>query len=415
MSKDLHRDSRLWVNRGFLSRSRQWLMALVVGLSVVGLTLLLARPPVSRAATTITVTSTADPGGTCPGATCTLRQAIATAASGDTINFNLPANSTIRLFSDELVINKNLTINGPGANLLTVQRSRFAGTPDFRIFNIQASINVTISGLTINNGKAPFGGGIFNQGTLTISNSTISGNTASSGPGGGIQNDCQFGCPAGVIATMTITNSTISGNTASSQGGGISSGSKSGTTITNSTISGNSAASGGGIWTNVTVTLTNSTISGNSANFGGGINNKSTSGLDTGGSTSARNTIIALNTAASGPDLTDKLTSQGYNLIGNSSGATITPANQTGDQIGVTATQLNLGPLQDNGGPTFTHALPSGDTALDKRNSSGSTTDQRGFARPVVAPGTSLPSGGDGSDIGAYEVQADQLPGCNTV
>src|SRR2546426_9239618 len=117
MSKDLHRDSRLWVNRGFLSRSRQWLMALVVGLSVVGLTLLLARPPVSRAATTITVTSTADPGGTCPGATCTLRQAIATAASGDTINFAAGI-TTINLTSGGLSINKNLTINGPGANLL---------------------------------------------------------------------------------------------------------------------------------------------------------------------------------------------------------------------------------------------------------------------------------------------------------
>ena len=68
-------------------RARAITLSLLLGLSLVGLSLLLARPPVSRAATTLTVTSTADAGGTCPGATCTLRQAIATAASGDTINF----------------------------------------------------------------------------------------------------------------------------------------------------------------------------------------------------------------------------------------------------------------------------------------------------------------------------------------
>ena len=392
-----------------VGRGRHWLTALVVGLSVVGLALLLARPPVSRAAT-LTVNSAADDGtGSCTASKCTLRDAIASAVSGDTITFSLPANSTIRLFSDELMINKNLTINGPGANLLTVQRSRFAGTPDFRIFNINSSINVTISGLTINNGKALFGGGILNRGTLTISNSTISGNTATGGPGGGIRNDCQSGCPAGVIATMTINNSTISGNTASSDGGGISSGFNSRTTITNSTISGNTASGtgsqGGGIWTNQLVTLTNSTISGNSAGHGGGISNFAT--------LNARNTIIALNTSLFGPDVDGGLTSQGFNLIGNSSGATITPANQTGDQIGVTAAQLNLGSLQDNGGPTFTHALLSGSTAIDTGHSSGSNTDQRGFARPVVIPNT-MPIG-DGSDIGAFEVQADQLPGCNTV
>ena len=79
---------------------------------------------VSADAATITVTSTADAGGSCPGASCTLRQAIATAASGDTINFSLPANSAITLTSAELLINKNLTISGPGANLLSVQRRR---------------------------------------------------------------------------------------------------------------------------------------------------------------------------------------------------------------------------------------------------------------------------------------------------
>src|ERR1700682_1670737 len=89
-------------------------------------------------AATITVNSTADAGGTCPGATCTLRQAIATAASGDTINFGAGI-TTITLTSDELLINKNLTIIGSGANLLSVQRSAASGTPNFRIFNIASS------------------------------------------------------------------------------------------------------------------------------------------------------------------------------------------------------------------------------------------------------------------------------------
>src|SRR5437762_13958179 len=101
-------------------------------------------------AATLTVNSAADAGGTCPGASCTLRQAIATAASGDTINFAAGL-TTITLTSAELLINKNLTITGPGANLLSVQRSAASGTLLFRIFNI-ATGNVTISGLNIANG-----------------------------------------------------------------------------------------------------------------------------------------------------------------------------------------------------------------------------------------------------------------------
>ena len=113
-------------------------------------TLLLAA---SADAATLTVTSTADAGGTCPGASCTLRQAIATAASGDTINFAAGI-TTIDLTSGELLINKNLTISGPGANVLSVRRSAVAGTADFRIFDIGSGSNVTISGLTIANGRA---------------------------------------------------------------------------------------------------------------------------------------------------------------------------------------------------------------------------------------------------------------------
>ena len=179
--------------------------------------LMLARPPVAKAATTITVTSAADAGGTCPGANCTLRQAIVTAISGDTINF-AQGITTINLTTAELLITKNLTINGPGANLLTVQRSIVGpGIPNFRIFHIAIAenlINVTLSGLTISNGIAPAnesGGGILSEtNTVTIANSTISGNTASSGGGIYLQHS---------DGSANIINSTISGNKANNGGG----------------------------------------------------------------------------------------------------------------------------------------------------------------------------------------------------
>jgi CSLREA domain-containing protein len=322
------------------------------------------------------------------GSAGSLRAVIASACGGSTITFAANVRGTIALTSAELLINKNLTISGPGANLLSVQRSAAGGTPAFRIFNIAANFNVAISGLTITNGSAPgnFGGGISNNGsTVAITNCAVSGNAAASG--GGIYNNG---------ATLTITNSTISGN--SGNGGGIFN--DAGTvTITSSTISGNSAQFfGGGIYNFSSMRITNSTIAGNTAGSsgGGGIYN------DSNGTVTVRNTLIALNTSASGPDVKGALISQGYNLIGNSSGATISPTPYP-DQIGVTAAQLNLGPLQDNGGPTKTHALLSGSTAIDKGDSGGTSTDQRGFARPV---GIANVSGGDGSDIGAFEVQA---------
>src|SRR5205814_730417 len=124
----------------------------------------------------------------CPGANCTLRQAILTAASGDTINFALPAKSTITLTTDELHIDRNVNIVGPGANLLTIRRSAEAGTPQFRIFELHSSdmvgLTVNFYGVTIANGDAPGfgeGGGVYsNGGTVSITNCAISGNTTNS-------------------------------------------------------------------------------------------------------------------------------------------------------------------------------------------------------------------------------------------
>src|SRR5438105_7471936 len=216
--------------------SRITALSLLLGLSLVGLSLTLARPAVVTAAA-VPVTNTDDSG---PGS---LRAGISSAQSGDQIVFSLPANSTIMLTSGELLINTNLTIDGASTSGLTVQRSTAIGTPDFRIFNIASgNFNVTISGLTISNGKAAgdIGGGILNQstGTLNVTNSTISNNSATDGSGAGIFNSS---------GTLTITNSTLSGNSApGGLGGGIFNSSSIGTlTITNSTISGNSAHTDG--------------------------------------------------------------------------------------------------------------------------------------------------------------------------
>src|SRR5207237_3004283 len=157
----------------------------------------------------------------------------------------------------------------------------------------------------------------------------------------------------------------------------------------------------------------NSTISGNRPNGGvGGIDNQ-------GGSTSAvnvKNSIIAGNgnigsqAVGFSSDLNGTFISQGYNLIGTS-GARDTgfTNNVNNDQVGSSATPLDpkLGPLQNNGGSTFTHALLPGSPAIDQGSAAtGGKADQRGLPRPDDDPFIPNASGGDGSDIGAFEVQA---------
>jgi hypothetical protein len=324
-----------------------------------------------------------------------LRQAIFDASSGDTINFALPQGVTaIALTSGELLINKNLTIDGPGADKLTVRVSFLGGgcnTQLFRTFHIApATVAATIFGVTVS-GPTIFctglkAGGIVNSGTLTITNSTISGNFPA-GDGGGISNS----------GALTVTNSTISGNFANDQdsyGGGIA---NTGTlTIENSTISGNTTAlSGHGIanFDGGMLTIVNSTVSGNgfvnSTGCGGGIF------TDAGSNTTARTTIIALNNGPSGPDICGPFTSQGFNLIGNNADATINPP-QTSDVIGTPGAPIDplLGPLQYNGGPTFTRALQSNSPARNGGDPTALPQDQRGYYR------------GDVADIGAFEFGA---------
>jgi hypothetical protein len=336
----------------------------------------------SAAIITVTNTTDNDPGS--------LRQAIAAAASGDTINFDPSLNGqTITLTSGQLSIGTNLTITGPGANQLAIN-----GNATSSVFYI-GSGTVTISGLTITNGSnGSQGGGIDSAGTLTITNSTLSGN---SGYGGAILN--RYG------TTMTITNSTLSGNSGGN-GGGIYNGGA--LTITNCTLSGNTTNGGyggGGVYSDngSTLTITNSTLSGNTANGNGGA--IFIIGYYERTTMTITNSTLSGNTANGGygSDIFNyygTATSGGYNLSSDNGGGVLTA---TGDQIN---TDPLLGPLQDNGGPTFTHALLVGSPAIDAGDPNFDpnsftpplTTDQRGSGFPRVVNSR--------IDIGAFEVQA---------
>ncbi|HEX8097689.1 MAG TPA: choice-of-anchor Q domain-containing protein, partial [Pyrinomonadaceae bacterium] len=331
-----------------------------------------------------------------------LRDVIANACPGATITFDASLVGPITLTSGELLVDKSLTITGPGANLLTVRRSSAQGTPSFRIFRVPTGVTVNISGLTISNGLAAGdGGGILNQGTLALSACAVRDNTAQGGQftsGGGVRND----------GTLTVTNSTISGNRSvspdnSSQAGGLFN--PSGTmTLTNSTVSGNTVENiSGGILNNsgATLNLNSCTITANVAGA-------SVSGLANTGTVNIRNTVVAGNSVPNSSDARGTFNSQGFNLIGkadNSNG--FGSANQ--DQTGTIAAPLDarLGPLADNGGPTQTHALLPGSPAINAGNncvtnnscspalSSAITADQRGVTRPQPANGV--------VDIGAFE------------
>jgi len=344
-------------------------------------------------ADTIIVTNTNDSG---PGS---LRQALFDSHDGDTINFD-PAlkGQIITLTTAELAISKNVTISGPGANLLTVARAQ--GVSNFRILHITSSHTVTVQGLTITNGSpgSGFGGGILNDGgTLSVINCTLSGNHSPLS-GGAIDN---FAGESS--ATLTVENSTLTGNLADDYGGGIAnlvSGPNNATlTINNSTLSADTGLAGGGIVNlsgggSALVTVSNTTFSGNVAEFGGGIGNARTSFgaaiVDLG------NTIFK--SGASGENILNNsgsVISHGYNLSDDDAGGFLTGP---GDQIN---TDPLLGPLQDNGGPTFTHALLPGSPAIDTGDPNFTPPpffDQRGPGFNRVVNGR--------IDKGSFEVQS---------
>ncbi len=305
----------------------------------------------------------------------------------------------LTLASSVVTGNRNSGIINDGA--LTVSNSNISGNTSggfdgggIRNIGTATISNSTISGNTANpfNGS---GGGIANYGAAAISNSTISGNTAAEG--GGISNEHSIALQLNVHPTLTISDSTISGN----QGGGISNGGTA--TISDSTISGNTARTGGGIFNDGTATISNSTISGNAATTvgGGGIYIRIIVG---GAAVTIVNSIVAGNLSLGSPsDIGNNLTAASvHNLIGDAATAGGLVNGVNGNIVGVDPL---LGQLADNGGPTQTMALLAGSPAIDNGDntlvpidpSTGLpvTTDQRGFTRVV-----------NGSvDIGAFEDQ----------
>ncbi len=184
------------------------------------------------------------------------------------IDFSPGLSGTINLTTGELLIAKHdLKIVGPGQGTLSV-----SGNGNYRVFEIASGVTSSLSGLTITDGRADKGGGIYNAGTLILHGCTVASNETTSSWGGDGAGICNLG-------TVTVNSSTISGNHTSfwAAGGGISN--ASGTvTVNNSTITGNSATYGGGGISNGsgTVTINTSNISDNKGYMiAGGIYNDS--------------------------------------------------------------------------------------------------------------------------------------------
>ena len=329
---------------------------------------------------------------------CSLREAI-TAANTDTAvdacttgagadSISVPA-GTITLGSQLPAVTTTITITGSGAANTILQANANPDTATYRVLEVTSFGNLTLDGLTVQHGRCFFtcsgfrteGGGIFNAGTLTVTNSTFSGNSAD-GSGGAIFNG---------VGTLTITNSTFSGNSAGIGGALRNNGIAS---VTNSTFAGNSAIRGGAIRHSAgfadVLTVISSTFSGNSAtdNTAGIANDTAVNTFH------MSNTIIA--NSLSGGDCNSAPATNVNNLIEDGS---CSPA-LSGDP--------NLGPLQDNGGPTQTMALLSGSPAIDAGDDTACpATDQRGITRPQ----------GPHCDIGAFELEqtADTTPPTITI
>jgi chitodextrinase len=353
-----------------------------------------------------------------------------TLTSGCTYTLSAISNTTDAGGVGLPVITGKVTIQGGGA---TITRSSTAGTPTFRIFDVASSGNLTLNSVKISNGLAnngqQGGGGVFNHGTLTVTGSTFTGNSAPSSTGtsgGGIDNSgtlnlststftSNTGQEGGAVfnqKTATVTSSTFTGNTATIYGGGALLNAAGTMTVTGSTFTGNTGPGGGAIDNDTTLNISDSTFNGNTGGSNGGgaiINfgpttvtqstiagNSSLYGANilnyTGFTLKISMSIVA--NGQSGPNCGggQPVTDVGYNLDTGSSCGFSTENNSKSD------TSPQLGPLASNGGPAQTMALPSGSPAIDAIPASTSgcigTTDQRGITRPQ----------GTGCDMGAYEL-----------
>lgn len=355
----------------------------------------------------VTVTSTAD------GGAGSLRKALGSVCAGGTIHF-APALAGAKITNlSALTIGKNVTIDGADAPGLAI-----SGNGSVRVFEVGATATATIRNLTLTEGYGfQLAGGVLNNGKLTLDHVVLTANkmTTNAGDfwqgGGGIYN--------GDGATLNLVDSTVADNHAGWSGGGIYSFFNTTTTIVRSTISGNvSNDVGGGIRSLGNMSITNSTISGNTATgWHGGAIFQTDGDIAITNSTIANNvgpdwapstlfvgqfgggfvpTLSLINTIVTGnhwyacekfaSGTTANVVSGGHNVVQDDS------CNRAASDIVVG--DAKIGPLTDNGGPTWTHALLAYSPALDAAYSAVCpATDQRGVARPQ----------GPGCDIGAYE------------
>ena len=300
-----------------------------------------------------------------------VRDAIAEGGGPHTFNCGGPATVVTEA---EIVIDNDVVLDGGGDLLVD-------GNDDHRVFSVARGVTVGLVGLTVTGGfggsgpkSVSSGAGIRNEGTLTLTTSTVTGNTIDWGGGGGIDNR----------GLLTLTRTTVSDNSVlsvASDGGGIL---NSGTlTITNSTVSGNTSpvldeCTGSGISNWGTLTITNSTVSGPPAppclirNAG----------------------TLAIKSSVVDGGCEGDIASGGYNV--ESPGDTC-DFDEGSDRVSVSAGDLKLGRLTDNGGPTETHALRSGSLATNVIPAAMCEVDedQRSVTRPQ----------GVGCDVGAFELE----------
>jgi hypothetical protein len=383
----------------------------------------------------------------------------------NTITFNIPNADpnhsggvyTITLSTGEIAIANDVSITGPNS-VTNTDAIKISGNSASRVFNINPGKTTKISNVTITGGSATgsfpanSGGAIINDhGTLTIVNSTITGNTAASG--GGVFNNAI----ASGSASLTIINSTIGGNNAT-EGGGIYTYGDGGTAtlnVLNSTLCENTAAGNGGGLTAFVVNsggaptnLVNVTISGNTAQLNGGgmenngavvsvinatitnnhsDNDNNASGAGGGIHTNVNaltlnNTIVAGNFVGSANTTADDVSgtvdsASSFNLIGTGGTGGLQDLVNS-NQVGVASP--GLGSLANNGGPTMTHALLPASPAIEKgsnpnlpadtfdldndaNTAEGLPVDQRGVGYPRVADSAG-PDTTQTVDIGAFEL-----------
>lgn len=252
-----------------------------------------------------------------------------------------------------------------------------------------AAMTIRRSTISANSTTQDDGGGIANQGSLELLDSTLSNNSAA----------ISGGALFAITGTMTINGVTFYNNRGQQWDGGAIDNNGAVLTLTNSTFSGNTAVRNGGAiatdghsnpnrLTNVTV------VSNTTAGDGGGI-------YAVNGQLFFQSSILAHNSALGGigADCAGLLNSLDYNLIEESSGCVIAgPIGHT-----IIGQDPVLGPLQDNGGSTFTHALLEGSPAIDSGGDTCPDTDQRGVPRPQDGNGDGIAR----CDMGAFELAGD--------